>query len=69
MAAYEADCTFSDPFVSFNGVQRFKDNVSNLGAYLYVTRQQDTHICLLPFASSGAYICVSYLEIDRRFNY
>jgi len=34
MTAYEPDCEFSDPFVSFKGVERFKENVSNLGSYL-----------------------------------
>ena len=34
MEAYEADCTFADPFTSFNGVERFKKNVSNLGGLL-----------------------------------
>lgn len=37
MASYEPDCEFSDPFVSFRGVERFKSNVSNLGAYLCAT--------------------------------
>ncbi|DBA68189.1 TPA: hypothetical protein ACH3X2_013898 [Trebouxia sp. C0005] len=34
MEAYESDCTFADPFTSFNGVERFKKNVSNLGGLL-----------------------------------
>ena len=34
MASYAPDCEFSDPFVSFRGVDRFRANVSNLGAYL-----------------------------------
>ncbi len=34
MEAYDADCTFADPFTSFNGVERFKKNVSNLGGLL-----------------------------------
>lgn len=31
MIAYEDDCLFADPFAGFNGVARFKKNVSNLG--------------------------------------
>ena len=34
MSSYAPDCEFSDPFVSFRGVDRFRANVSNLGAYL-----------------------------------
>ncbi|GFR49931.1 hypothetical protein Agub_g12035, partial [Astrephomene gubernaculifera] len=34
MAAYDPDCLFSDPFVSFRGTERFKRNVANLGAPL-----------------------------------
>ena len=34
MEAYEPDCTFADPFTSFDGVERFKKNVSNLGGLL-----------------------------------
>lgn len=32
--AYAPDCRFADPFASFRGVERFKKNVSNLGAML-----------------------------------
>ncbi len=34
MSAYEKDCLFADPFAGFNGVDRFKKNVSNLGALM-----------------------------------
>lgn len=34
MSAYDPNCLFADPFVSFKGVQRFKKNVSNLGVML-----------------------------------
>lgn len=34
MAAYAPDCVFADPFVSFSGVGRFKQNVGNLGALM-----------------------------------
>lgn len=34
MSAYAPDCTFSDPFVSFKGTQRFKQNVGNLGGLM-----------------------------------
>eukprot|EP00775_Hariotina_reticulata_P002102 gene2102-2421_t len=34
MAAYDPDCLFKDDFASFRGVERFKKNVSNLGALL-----------------------------------
>jgi len=31
---YEDDCEFADPFVSFKGLQRFKKNLDNLGAFM-----------------------------------
>jgi len=34
MADYDPQCLFADPFVSFRGVERFKKNVSNLGALI-----------------------------------
>jgi len=34
MSAYAPDCTFADPFVSFDGVKRFQNNVSNLGGLM-----------------------------------
>lgn len=34
MAAYDSNCLFADPFAGFNGVQRFKNNVSNLGGLM-----------------------------------
>lgn len=34
MAAYADDCLFADPFAGFNGVERFKKNVSNLGGLM-----------------------------------
>jgi len=34
MRAYEENCTFADPFVSFDGKDRFIKNVSNLGPLL-----------------------------------
>jgi hypothetical protein len=34
MAAYDPNCVFADPFVSFKGVERFKNNVSNLGGLM-----------------------------------
>lgn len=34
MSAYDPNCTFADPFVSFNGVDRFKKNVGNLGSLM-----------------------------------
>eukprot|EP00892_Ulva_mutabilis_P004237 jgi/Ulvmu1/2185/UM013_0031.1 len=32
MVAYDPDCEFADPFVSFNGVDRFKTNLSNFSS-------------------------------------
>ncbi|KAL6754352.1 SOUL heme-binding protein [Haematococcus lacustris] len=32
MAGYADDCEFADPFVSFKGTKRFKQNVGNLGS-------------------------------------
>ena len=34
MAAYADDCEFADPFVSFRGVSRFKQNVGKLGVLM-----------------------------------
>ncbi|PNW82748.1 hypothetical protein CHLRE_06g292400v5 [Chlamydomonas reinhardtii] len=34
MSAYDPQCVFADPFVSFSGTQRFKQNVSNLGGLM-----------------------------------
>ena len=31
---YDEDCTFSDPFVSFDGRERFIENLSNLGSFI-----------------------------------
>ena len=31
---YSEDCTFADPFVSFNGRDRFVQNLSNLGSFI-----------------------------------
>lgn len=32
--AYDPDCTFADPFVSFQGRDRFIDNLKNLGSFI-----------------------------------
>lgn len=42
MAAYDPDCTFADPFVSFKGVDRFKKNVGNLGSLMQDVRLEIT---------------------------
>ena len=34
MGAYSSECVFADPFVSFTGLDRFKQNVGNLGTSL-----------------------------------
>jgi len=34
MLSYAKDCEFSDPFVSFKGLERFKQNVGNLGGMM-----------------------------------
>jgi len=31
---YDEDCIFADPFVSFNGRDRFVDNLQNLGSFI-----------------------------------
>ena len=36
LAAYDPDCEFADPFVSFKGVDRFKQNVGNLGGMMHI---------------------------------
>ena len=34
LRAYDPECEFADPFVSFKGVNRFKQNVGNLGGMM-----------------------------------
>jgi len=34
LSAYAPECVFADPFVSFTGVDRFKQNVGNLGGLM-----------------------------------
>lgn len=34
MGLYDPNCEFADPFVSFKGRTRFKQNVSNLGSFM-----------------------------------
>lgn len=43
---YSDDCTFSDPFVSFQGRDRFVENLSNLGSFIssYSARPLDYRI-------------------------
>jgi len=55
MAAYDPDCKFSDPFVAFNGVERFKQNVSNLGAYL-----QDVELEILDWREEDSSVDVNW---------
>lgn len=31
---YNEECVFSDPFVAFNGRDRFVDNLANLGSFI-----------------------------------
>jgi len=38
LSLYEDDCVFADPFASFRGKERFKNNLSNLG--LFITQSQ-----------------------------
>lgn len=38
MSAYDPECEFADPFVSFNGVDRFKTNLSNFANVTYALR-------------------------------
>jgi len=55
MSAYDSNCEFSDPFVSFNGVERFKQNVSNLGAYL-----EDVQLDILDWKESDDNVDVKW---------
>eukprot|EP00904_Undaria_pinnatifida_P001460 jgi/Undpi1/11314/HiC_scaffold_30.g13612.m1 len=48
---YEEDCTFADPFVAFDGRQRFKNNLDNLGSLMQdvnldVTSWEETNTSL-----------------------
>ena len=60
MAAYASDCTFADPFVSFDGVRRFQANVANLGGLmedidLKITKWEETDEAL---ETSWRFSCV-----------
>ncbi|CAM9831272.1 unnamed protein product [Discosporangium mesarthrocarpum] len=51
MNLYEDDCEFADPFVAFRGLQRFKNNLDNLGSFmddvnLDVTGWEETEVSL-----------------------
>lgn len=43
MSAYDPECEFADPFVSFNGVDRFKTNLSNFSKVTYALQP---HVCM-----------------------
>ncbi len=34
LSLYENDCVFADPFASFRGKERFKNNLANLGLFI-----------------------------------
>ena len=60
LAAYDPDCEFSDPFVAFKGVERFKQNVSNLGGMmedinLKITQWEETDDAL---TTSWRFSCI-----------
>ena len=44
MSAYAPDCLFADPFAGFNGTDRFRRNVSNLGG-LMCEEEQNAQRC------------------------
>jgi len=48
MEAYDPECLFADPFAGFNGVDRFKQNVSNLGGLM-----EDIQLDLTEFQEDG----------------
>ncbi|GMH39780.1 hypothetical protein BSKO_07678 [Bryopsis sp. KO-2023] len=48
MIAYEEDCLFADPFAGFNGVDRFKKNVGNLGGLM-----EDVKLDVYDFQEDG----------------
>ena len=49
LGCYEADCEFADPFVSFKGLARFKENLDNLAGG-FIT---DSDVRLLEFSPDG----------------
>ena len=47
VSLYDPDCEFSDPFVAFNGRQRFKENLENLAGGFIIdsfTRTLETSV-------------------------
>lgn len=48
MHIYEEECEFADPFVSFKGTKRFKENVSNLGSFI-----EDANLKVLDWQDDG----------------
>lgn len=50
MSAYDPECEFADPFVSFNGVDRFKTNLSNFSKVTYALQP---HVCMENSASAS----------------
>ena len=48
LEVYDEDCEFADPFVSFRGLKRFKDNLDNLGSFI-----TDSEVRLLSFEADG----------------
>lgn len=58
MSAYADDCYFADPFAGFNGVERFKKNISNLGAFT-----EDVKLDVYEFNELG-----NFIETKWRFS-
>lgn len=48
MSAYDPECEFADPFVSFNGVDRFKTNLSNFSKVTYAPQPAPCATALCP---------------------
>ena len=53
MSAYAPDCLFADPFAGFNGTDRFRRNVSNLGG-LMCEEEQNAQCCAV---LAGLWFC------------
>lgn len=55
LKAYDPDCEFSDPFVAFNGTERFRKNVSNLGGLM-----EDVVLNVTSFEAGDAEVVTSW---------
>lgn len=62
MAAYADDCVFADPFASFKGTQRFRNNVSALLVVAVLGRAHLAGWCLCTVLPTKVHCCASQVS-------